>query len=127
MNVTPQPGHQRQQSSETAPLDTALMADTVKRALRALDCVPVPRPDTVQTLTSLLKGHIALLLSELRPVLDTMDRGSLEWGRAKVQYNNARALLDSDQTRGLSSAVARLADLARTCNNLMNDHFTVTD
>ncbi|WP_328541123.1 DUF6415 family natural product biosynthesis protein [Streptomyces sp. NBC_00344] len=124
MNVTPQP---RQQSSDTAPLNTALMADTVERALQALDCNPVPRPDTVETLTSLLTGHIALLLSELRPALDTMDHGSLEWNRAQVQYNNARALLSSEPTRGLHSAVARLSDLARICDNLMNDHFRLTD
>jgi hypothetical protein len=102
------------------PVDTGVMTSTVTRALAVLGAGhPLPRPDDVEVLTSLLCGHVALLLKETKPVLDAMYHGSIEWDRQQAAHDATRRALESGPTHGLAAATIRLRELAYGCERLL--------
>jgi hypothetical protein len=107
--------------SHRYPLDTFTMAATVARA-HQLDAAPASEDDVQEAeeaalVAGLLRGHVGLLLAELRPVLERVAPDALEWGRQRAIYEGTRSAVAAP-AQG-AGAKAGLRALARSCEHLL--------
>ncbi|MFF0740645.1 DUF6415 family natural product biosynthesis protein [Streptomyces sp. NPDC004111] len=109
-------------STHDLALDITGMTDTIRCAHRALAARP-PQTQEMLLVAHLLRGHLALLLAEVLPRLNTMDRGTTRWDQHKADYDAARHTLHTTPADDRPGAAAlRLRELAHACEQLLALH-----
>ena len=106
------------------PPDIKTMRDVIDRLLDP-DAVPQtlpPVPGELETLTLQLRGHLALMLPEVRQTAEQLPRESIPRYCALISVVEARERLRAEPTRRYGGAVGHARRLARTLNALC-DHW----
>ncbi|MFF0738796.1 DUF6415 family natural product biosynthesis protein [Streptomyces sp. NPDC004111] len=112
-------------SAQHLALDITGMNTTITCAQRALAARP-PQAQEMLLLAHLLRGHLALLLAEVLPRLNTMDRGTTRWDQHNADYDAARHTLHTTPADDRPGAAAlRLRDLAHACEQLLALHLAL--
>ncbi|WP_052230114.1 DUF6415 family natural product biosynthesis protein [Streptomyces sp. CT34] len=109
---------------ESLPVDVELISATIRHALRLVS----GRPDT-HALTELeeeLRGHVALLLPEVRESARSLWPNSIEAHRLQARLNGIERQTQRGLGQGLLSAQIQVHQLARDCQYLLARHTAET-
>ncbi|MFF2807675.1 DUF6415 family natural product biosynthesis protein [Streptomyces sp. NPDC058000] len=108
------PGH------EPLPVDVETMSTTIRRALRL--GFGRPAPATLNDLEQELRGHIALLLPEVRESARQLRPSSIEAHRLKARLDGIERQTSRGLGQGVLSAHIQVRQLARDCQYLLARH-----
>ncbi|MER5917795.1 DUF6415 family natural product biosynthesis protein [Streptomyces sp. NPDC001982] len=106
------------------PVDLETMRETVDRLLDP-DAVPEtlpPAPEELDTLTAMLRGHLAVLMPEVERLVQRLSRDSVPRYCALACLGVARDRLRAAPSPAPGGDLAHARRLARALNALM-DHF----
>ncbi|WP_435602874.1 DUF6415 family natural product biosynthesis protein [Streptomyces sp. bgisy130] len=107
-------------SSEDSPIDRDTISATIQRAL----CLGSgrPEPDALIELEEELRGHIALLLPEIRESARQLWPDSIEAHRLKARLDGIERQTRQGLGQGALSAHVQVNQLARDCQYLLARH-----
>ncbi|HET6354842.1 DUF6415 family natural product biosynthesis protein [Streptomyces sp.] len=105
---------------EERPLDIATMRESANRLL-SVEKAP-PRLEDLDTVTSLLRGHVELLVPEIRERLDQLPSDDAPGQVARIGVEEAWRRLHTPPGFGPVAAYAQAQRLARSVNSLC-DHY----
>lgn len=111
-------------NTRTMPVDIATMRDTVNRLLDP-DAVPEALPptgDELQTLTTLVRGHLALLVPKVEAAAHMLTPGSVHRYTVLGCVWEARSRLETQPSPRFGGAPGYARRLARALNALC-DHY----
>ncbi|MYT30917.1 MULTISPECIES: DUF6415 family natural product biosynthesis protein [unclassified Streptomyces] len=105
---------------ESLPVDVELISATIQRALRLGS--GRPDPDALTELEEELRGHVALLLPEVRESARSLWPNSIEAHRLHARLDGIWRQTQRSLGRGVLSAQIRVHQLARDCQYLLAWH-----
>ncbi|MGV4923683.1 hypothetical protein K2224_01385 [Streptomyces sp. BHT-5-2] len=107
-------------NSEDCPIDSETISETIQRALRVGSGRPAP--GILTELEEELRGHIALLLPEVRKQARHPGTGSIEEHRLKARLDAIERHTRQGLGQGALSAHVQVHQLARGCQYLLARH-----
>ncbi|MDN3297000.1 DUF6415 family natural product biosynthesis protein [Streptomyces ficellus] len=106
--------------ADPRPVDVETMRDMVRRVL-ALESTD-PQLQDLDALTKALRGHVQLLVPEIRAIIRTQPAGDLHSGIAQIAIGEAWRRLHTTPGFGPDAAYRRAKKLAMSVNSLC-DHY----
>ncbi|MFF4602718.1 DUF6415 family natural product biosynthesis protein [Streptomyces sp. NPDC001339] len=107
-------------NSEDFPIDRETISTTIQRALRVGSGRPAP--GVLRDLEEELRGHIGLLLLEVRKPARYPEAGSIEEHRLKARLDGIERHTRQGLGQGALSAHVQVHQLARDCQYLLAWH-----
>lgn len=115
--------------TQTTPVDLVTMREVVNRLLDP-DAVPEALPptgDELQTLTTLVRGHLSLLVPEVEAAARKLKPGSVHRYTVLGCVWEARSRLETQPSPRFGGAPGYARRLARALNALCDHHETLTE
>ncbi|MEW2631773.1 DUF6415 family natural product biosynthesis protein [Streptomyces sp. NPDC048389] len=106
-------------TAETRPVDVATMRDTARRLLSLEE---PPLREDLDVVTDALRGHVQLLVPEIRALIRAQPAGDLHAGIAQVGIEEASRRLTTPLGFGPDAAYRRARKLALSVCSLC-DHY----